>query len=61
MFQAFICSSARGTVYTKIDIFYAYYVGWLLAQNIPIAVYTVPPDDEQISARNMYRLLTVIN
>jgi hypothetical protein len=21
----------------------------------------VPPDDEQISARNMYRLLTVIN
>jgi hypothetical protein len=26
-----------------------------------IAVYTVPPDDEQISARNMYRLLIVIS
>jgi hypothetical protein len=22
-------------------------------QNIPVAVHTVPPDDEQISARNM--------
>jgi hypothetical protein len=30
-------------------------------KNIPIAVYTVPPDDEQISARNMYRLLIAIN
>jgi hypothetical protein len=30
-------------------------------QNIQIAVYTLPPDDMQISTRNMYRLLIVIN
>jgi hypothetical protein len=31
MFQALICSSSRGTVYTAIGIFWACYVGWLLA------------------------------
>jgi hypothetical protein len=30
-------------------------------QNIPIVVYTVPSDDEKISAGNMERLLIVIN
>jgi hypothetical protein len=36
---------------------FVYFVRIMLAacytQNIPIVVYTVPPDDEQISARNM--------
>jgi hypothetical protein len=31
MFQALICSSSGGTVYTTIGIFCVYYVGWLLA------------------------------
>jgi hypothetical protein len=30
MFRALIYSSPGGTVYTKIGIFSAYYVGWLL-------------------------------
>jgi hypothetical protein len=30
-------------------------------QNIPTAVYTAPPDDEQTSAQNMYRLPIAIN
>jgi hypothetical protein len=59
MYQALICSSSGGTVCT-IGIFCVYYVSWLLgaagsqpslyAQNIPIALHTAPPDDEQISA-----------
>jgi hypothetical protein len=66
MFQALIYSSSGGTVYTAIGIFYVYYVGWLLAGSewtTPTAsqhnthknstVRTVPPDDEQISARKM--------
>jgi hypothetical protein len=62
MFRALICSSSGGTAYTAIGIVCAYYVGWLLgAQNIPTVVYTVPPDDEKIGARNMYRLLLVID
>jgi hypothetical protein len=37
---------------------FAYYVGWhlssdIIRKNIPIAVHTVPPDDEQKSAGNM--------
>jgi hypothetical protein len=31
MFRALICSSSRGTAYTTIGAFYAYYVGRLLA------------------------------
>jgi hypothetical protein len=31
MFQALICSSSGGTVYTVVGIFCAYYVSWLLA------------------------------
>jgi hypothetical protein len=43
-----------------------YYVGWLLAglewnSSSGGTVYTVPPDDEQVSAQNMYRLLIIIN
>jgi hypothetical protein len=32
----------------------------ITTQNILIAVYTVSPDDEQISAPNIYRVLTFI-
>jgi hypothetical protein len=38
MFRALICSSSGGAVCT---------------QNIPIPVYAVPPDDEQISVGNL--------
>jgi hypothetical protein len=61
MFRAVICSSSGGTVYTTTGIFCVYYVDWMLAQNIPIVVYIMPPDYEQTSARNMQRLLTVID
>jgi hypothetical protein len=57
MFQALICSPSGGTVYKAIGIFCAYYVDWQL----PTAVYTVPPDDEEKNPQNMYRLLIVIN
>jgi hypothetical protein len=30
-------------------------------QTVPIAVHTVPHDDEQTGAQNMYRLLIIIN
>jgi hypothetical protein len=46
MFQALIYSSSGDNVYTTIGIFCA---------NI------LPPDDEQISAQNMRRLLIIIN
>jgi hypothetical protein len=65
MFIALFFSAPRGTAYTAIGMFCAYYVGWQLVgstptliaairhntyKNIPIAVYTMPTDDEQISA-----------
>jgi hypothetical protein len=52
-----ICPSSGGTAYTTNGIFCPYYVGWLLSglewnyththtQNIPVVVYTVPPDEQ---------------
>jgi hypothetical protein len=45
MFRALIFTLSGGTVYRVLCL--------LAAQNIPIAVYTVPADDEQISDRNI--------
>jgi hypothetical protein len=74
--QALICSSSGGTVYTAIGVYIRVYVFLCVLcrmvgsrvgvehnthKFIPSVLYTVLPDDEQISARSMYRLLIVIN
>jgi hypothetical protein len=54
MFQAIICSSSGGTVYKTIFFVRVMSAGCSQhKKNIPTLVSTVPPDDEQISARNM--------
>jgi phosphatidylserine decarboxylase len=52
MFRALICSSLGGTVYTTIGMFFVRIMS-AGTRNIPIVVCTVPPTDEQISARNV--------
>jgi hypothetical protein len=60
MFRAPFCSSSGGTVYTAIGIFKRI-MSTYNAQNTLIAVYTVPPDDEQKRGGNMQWLLIDIN
>jgi hypothetical protein len=52
-------------MYSNWFIFFVYYVDWQLVglqwNKCSTAVHTVPPDDEQKSAQNMYRLLIEIN
>jgi hypothetical protein len=53
-FRALICLSSGGTVYCIQQLCrLAEAASRHNAHNIPIVVYTVPPDDDQISALNM--------
>jgi hypothetical protein len=45
-------------LYVQQLVYFVYCVGWLLAG---LEWNSVPPDDDQISAENMHRLLIVIN
>jgi hypothetical protein len=56
MFRAIICSSSGGTVYTAIGVLCVCVLRGQLAASQhmhKVAVHTLPPDDEQIIARNM--------
>jgi hypothetical protein len=55
MFRGLICASSGGTVYKTIGFTPNLQTASRhnKHKNIPIFVYTAPPDDEQVSARNM--------